>query len=82
MFSAKNLNCASPQNLLEYNKPEFQNWSKDAEKSSNPCKLESTIQTGLQLFFDNHVCLDGPSTMGFLGMKLKRGGACYFFRRD
>ena len=59
MFSATNLNCARPRNSLKYNKPDFRNWSETAVKSSNPCKLASTIQTGLQLYFDNHVCLDG-----------------------
>lgn len=30
-----------------------------AERSSNPCKLATTIQNGLRHFFNNHICLDG-----------------------
>ena len=59
MFSSTNLNCNQPLNPSKYGEDTFRTWTNSVAKSSNPCKLSTSIQIGLQFFLDNHVCLDG-----------------------
>ena len=58
--SSKSTSCLVPFDYKKYGGSSFKSWTEENSKlSSNPCKLMSAFQEGLEKLASDFACLDG-----------------------